>query len=117
EIIAPIGVRFSMREERAPDEVACQSLSSKLRPSFFFGDTEACYRRHLDLLSGFFARQSAVDDLVTSSFDALMLDKRSGVVRFWRTPDCVTLAAPGIDTDLDDEGLVTGRVPTPNADA
>lgn len=89
EIIAPISTRFSMREERAPDETACHAFNDKLRPAFFFEDTEAFHRHHLDLLGGFFARQSAVDDLVTSSFDAFILDKRTGLGMFWRTPTAV----------------------------
>lgn len=98
EAITPISTRFSMREERVPDEAACKSFNSRLRPSFFFDDIEVFHRFHLDLLAGFFARQSARDHLVTPSFDVLMLDKRSGVVRFWRTSDSVkTLVSLGVD--------------------
>lgn len=89
ETIPPIGTRFSMREERAPDEVACQAFNSRLRPSFFFDDIDAFHRTHLELLGAFFAQHSAVDDLVTSSFDVLMLDKRSGAIGFWSTLDPV----------------------------
>ena len=97
-VIEPISTHFSMREARAPDPSVCHAFNSKLRPSFFFEGIEAFHRYHLDLLGGLFAGQSAVDDLVTSSFDAFMLDKRSGMGMFWRTPDTVkTLACLGLD--------------------
>lgn len=105
EVIAPTSTRFSVREDRAPDESACHAFNSKLRPSFFFEDIDAFHRRHLDLLSTFFAEQSATDELVTSSFDVFMLDKRSGVGRFWRTPDAVkTLVSLRIDDGMGDDG-------------
>lgn len=104
EVIAPIGTRFSMREERIPDEGACHAFNSKLRPSFLFDGIDAFHRHHLDSLSGFFAGQSAVDDFVTPSFDAFMLEKRSGVCRFWRTPDSEKkLISLRIDEDVPSE--------------
>ena len=107
EVLKPISSRFSMREERAPDETVCQAFSSKLRPSFFFDGIDAFHRHHLDLLSKFFAGQSASDDLVTSSFDVFMLDKRTGVGRFWKTPAAVKdLVSLRLDDGIDADGSV-----------
>ncbi|MGH8086012.1 MAG: hypothetical protein ACREPV_12170 [Lysobacter sp.] len=83
EIIEAIGTRFSMREERAPDESVCQAFTSRLRPAIFFGDSAAFSHYHIDLLKTFFARQNAVDEMVTSSFDVCLLEKRTGVHTFW----------------------------------
>ena len=87
EIIEPISVRFSMREERVPEESACQAFTGRLRPAFFFQDSGAFHHHHLDLLEAFFARQSAVDEMVTSSFDVCVLEKRSGVHTFWHVSE------------------------------
>jgi len=90
EIIAPIETRFSMQAHRVPGEARCHTFNSRLRPSFFFDDISAFHRHHVDLFGRFFAEQSSVDDLVTSSYDIFMLDKRSGGGLFWTTPDAVT---------------------------
>lgn len=86
EIIKPIGTRFSVGK-RMQDDPAYDEFGSRLRPSFFFSDVDGFHRHHLDLLAAFFAGQSAVDELVTASFDVCMLDKRSGVSKFWSVSD------------------------------
>lgn len=82
EIIKPIGTRFSVGKKML-DDPAYDEFGSRLRPSFFFNDVDGFHRHHLDLLAGFFAEQSAVDELVTASFDVCMLDKRTGEGKFW----------------------------------
>lgn len=89
DVVAPIETRFSMQAHRVPGEAGCHAFNSRLRPSFFFDDINAFHRHHIDLFGRFFAEQSAVDDLVTSSYDIFMLDKRSGGGLFWTTPDAV----------------------------
>lgn len=87
ELIEPISGRFSMGEVTS-DESACHALSGRLRPSFFFESRDAFQRHHLDLLTAFFARQSMVDELVTASFDMLILEKKTGTGLFWQVSDC-----------------------------
>lgn len=82
EIIEPISTRFSMREA-TPDPSSCNAFNRSLRPSFFFQSTDAFHGHHLDLLGAFYAGQSAVDGLVTSNFDVIMLEKRTGTGAFW----------------------------------
>lgn len=117
EVIEPISTRFSMREERAPDETTCHSFNSRLRPSFFFEDIDAFHRHHLDLLSGFFTGQSAVDDLVTPSFDAFVLDKRSGMGMFWKTPAAVkALVSLRIDDGTNTDDAAVGCIRMTNTE-
>lgn len=82
EIIKPIGTRFSVGKKML-DTPAYDEFGGRLRPSFFFKDVDEFHRHYLDLLAGFFAEQSAVDELVTASFDVCMLDKRTGAGKFW----------------------------------
>ena len=82
EVIKPISTRFSVGKKML-DEPAYDEFGSRLRPSFFFNDIDGFHRHHLDLLTGFFAEQSTADELVTASFDVCMLDKRTGVGKFW----------------------------------
>src|SRR5690606_24286190 len=88
EVIEAVSTRFSM-PGRPLDDSACHVFTGHLRPSFFFLDVDAFHRHHLDLLGAFFAEKGATDRFVTSSFDAFMLDKRSGVGMFWKTPHSV----------------------------
>lgn len=86
EIIEPISTHFSLRKEAVLDEGAYQSINGRLRPSCFFEDIDAFNRYHIELLSTLYAKQSAADKFVTSSFDVFMLDKRTGAGSFWQTP-------------------------------
>jgi len=99
ERIEPISTRFSMREERSPDESVCQAFNTLLRPSFFFQTVDAFNRHHLDLLGAFYTAQSAVDDRVTATFDVFMLDKTTGEGTFWHGSH-----SPGRLTRLNDVG-------------
>lgn len=82
ESIEPIGIRFSS-VKGGLDDAACQTFTDSLRPSFFFEDIGGFYQHHLDLLGASFDEQSAISELVTSSFDVFMLDRRTGVGEFW----------------------------------
>ncbi|WP_146090181.1 hypothetical protein [Xanthomonas populi] len=83
EIIEPITTQFSFGKG-ALDDPAYNAFNSCLRPSFYFQSVDAFHSHHLALLSAFFRRQSAIDELVTASFDAFMLDKRTGIGAFWQ---------------------------------
>lgn len=83
EVVESISTRFSMRKG-TPDESACHAFNNRLRPSFFFPGSDAFHRHHLELLGRFFAGQSAVDELVTASFDVYMLEKTTGFGAFWQ---------------------------------
>ncbi|KLI97865.1 hypothetical protein WQ56_16360 [Luteimonas sp. FCS-9] len=83
ETIDPLTTCFSMHRD-APEPSAYEVFNSQLRPSFFFSSIAEFQRHHLDLLTRFFRDQSAVDDLVTASFDVCMLDKRTGIGSFWQ---------------------------------
>lgn len=87
ETVDPISTCFSMQQQRSSDPAACNEFNGCLRPALFFSDTRAFDAHHLDLLRRFFARQHSVDDRVTCSFDVMFLDKRTGIGRFWKTPD------------------------------
>lgn len=101
EVIEPISTRFAMHKD-APQASAYEAFNSSLRPSFFYPDAAEFQRHHLDLLAGFFAGQSAVDDRVTASFDACILEKRTGAGLFWQVsegPKQLLLLEPGAGTD------------------
>lgn len=82
EVIEPISTRFSMLKGRL-DESVYDQFNSRLRPSFFFQDIDGFHRHHVNVLKTFFTGQSTVNELVTSSFDVCMLDKRTGISTFW----------------------------------
>lgn len=105
EIIEPITTHFSMREERAPSEATCQAFTSRMRPAFFFQDVGAFHHHHLGLLKAFFARQSAVDEMVTSSFDVCVLEKRTGKHTFWHMSETAKQLAA---VDLGECGEASG---------
>lgn len=86
EIIEPISTRFSTRA-CSLDEAACHAFTSRLRPSFFYPDIGVFHHQRLALLGECFAAQSAFDDLVTASFDAIILDKATGAGTFWQMPE------------------------------
>lgn len=102
EIVEPLSTQFSL-PGKPVDDSACHVLSSRLRPSFFFPDADGFHRCHLDLLSTFFAGQSAADELVTSTFNLCMLEKQTGMSWFWQMPEATKQL---LRIDLQDEGPV-----------
>lgn len=107
EIVEPLGTQFSL-PGKPVDDSACHVLSTRLRPSFFFRDADAFHRCHLDLLSEFFAGQSAADELVTSTFNLCMLEKQTGMSLFWQMPEPTKQL---LRIDLRDEGQI--QIPSP----
>lgn len=102
ERIDPLSTQFSLRE-REGVEAVCEAFNSRLRPSFFFDGVEAFHLHHLDLLERFFAREAAVDDRVTSSFDLCMLEKQTGLCTFWhRSQDTKEFVFVHLDADRSD---------------
>lgn len=82
ETIRPFNTHFSSADKLL-EQAEYDAFNKQLRPAFFFDDTDAFHRHHLDLLTAFFAGYSAGDARVTASFDVCMLDKKTGVGMFW----------------------------------
>lgn len=112
EIFAPVSTRFSMRETTS-DQLACHAFNRRLRPSFFFVSIDDFYHYHLKRLTAIFASHSAIDGLVTASFDVCMLNKETGTSAFWQMSETtrrlavVELEPDGSDMD---SGLTTQAV-------
>lgn len=87
ELIKPVTAHFSLREECACDQATCDAFSRSLRPSVFFPSIDAFQQHHIGLLKDFYRSHSAMDGMVTASFDVCLLDRRTGIGTFWHVAE------------------------------